>query len=84
MRTRPPLLPVALVAVAGCSTARQGPPPPGGQTYAVDCGDEAVRVFDPPGTVRCMARPARGAPVALAVTVSDKAGTYAYEPEQDS
>jgi Domain of unknown function (DUF4333) len=56
----------------------------GGQSYAVDCGDEAVRVFDPPGTVRCVADPARGAPVALVVTVSDKAGNYTFEPEKDS
>ncbi|HZB50677.1 MAG TPA: DUF4333 domain-containing protein [Mycobacteriales bacterium] len=56
----------------------------GGQSYTVDCGDEAVRVFDPPGTVRCVATPARGAPVALAVTVADKAGNYTFEPEKDS
>ena len=56
----------------------------GKQSYAVDCGDEAVRVFDPPGKVRCVATPARGAPVALAVTVSDKAGNYTFEPEKDS
>jgi hypothetical protein len=56
----------------------------GGQSYAVDCGDEAVRVFDPPGTLRCVATPARGAPVTLAVTVADKAGNYTFEPEKDS
>ena len=56
----------------------------GGQSFAVDCGDEAVKVFDPPGKVRCVATPARGAPVALVVTVSDKAGNYTFEPEKDS
>ena len=56
----------------------------GGQSFAVDCGDEAVKVFDPPGKVRCVATPARGAPVALVVTVSDKAGSYTFEPEKDS
>lgn len=56
----------------------------GGQSFAVDCGDEAVKVFDPPGKIRCVATPARGAPVALAVTVSDKAGNYTFEPEKDS
>lgn len=56
----------------------------GGQSFAVDCGDEAVKVFDPPGKVRCVATPARGAPVALVVTVADKAGNYTFEPEKDS
>lgn len=56
----------------------------GKQTYSVDCGDEAVRVFDPPGKVRCVARPARGAPVGLVVTVADREGNYTFEPEEDS
>ena len=59
-------------------------PGKGGQSFAVDCGDEAVKVFDPPGKVRCVATPARGAPVALVVTVADKAGNYTFEPEKDS
>ena len=56
----------------------------GGQSYAVDCGDEAVKVFDPPGTMTCVASPARGAPVRLTVTVSDKKGSYTFQPEQGS
>jgi hypothetical protein len=56
----------------------------GGQSFSVDCGDEAVRVFDPPGKVRCVATPARGAAVPLVVTVADKAGNYTFEPEKDS
>ena len=56
----------------------------GKQTYTVDCGDEAVRVFDPPGKIGCVATPAHGAPVLLAVTVSDRAGNYTFEPEKDS
>ena len=56
----------------------------GGQSYTVDCGDEAVRVFDPPGTLTCVATPARGAAVRLTVTVSDKQGNYTFEPEKDS
>jgi hypothetical protein len=56
----------------------------GGQTYTVDCGDEAVRVFDPPGTLTCVATPATGAAVRLAVTVSDKQGNFTFEPEKDS
>lgn len=56
----------------------------GGQSYSVDCGDEAVKVFDPPGTLKCVATPARGAAVALVVTVSDKQGSYTFEPEKDS
>lgn len=56
----------------------------GGQSFSVDCGDEAVQVFDPPGKVRCVATPARGAPVGLVVTVSDRAGNYTYAPEKDS
>lgn len=56
----------------------------GGQTYAVDCGDEAVKVFDPPAKLRCVATPARGAAVTLVVTVSDKQGNYTFEPEKDS
>ena len=56
----------------------------GGQTYTVDCGDEAVKVFDPPGKLTCLATPAKGAPVRLTVTVSDKQGNYTFEPEKDS
>jgi hypothetical protein len=56
----------------------------GGQSYTVDCGDEAVKVFDPPGTLTCVASPAHGAPVRLTVTVSDKKGSYTFQPEQDS
>ena len=56
----------------------------GGQSYTVDCGDEAVRVFDPPGRLTCVATPARGAAVRLTVTVSDKQGNYTFEPEKDS
>jgi hypothetical protein len=56
----------------------------GGQSYTVDCGDEAVKVFDPPGAVACVASPARGAPVRLTVTVSDKKGSYTFQPEQGS
>lgn len=55
-----------------------------GQSYTVDCGDEAVKVFDPPGTMTCVATPAHGAAVRLAVTVSDKKGSYTFQPEQDS
>ena len=54
----------------------------GGQTYSVDCGDEAVKVFDPPGKLRCVATPARGRPVALVVTVADRQGNYTFEPEK--
>jgi hypothetical protein len=56
----------------------------GGQSYTVDCGDEAVKVFDPPGKLACVATPARGAAVRLTVTVSDKQGNYTFEPEKDS
>jgi hypothetical protein len=56
----------------------------GGQTYAIDCGDEAVKIFDPPGKLRCGAAPAKGTPVVLVVTVSDKQGNYTFEPEKDS
>ena len=56
----------------------------GGQSYTVDCGDEAVKVFDPPGTMTCVATPAHGAAVRLAVTVSDKQGNFTFEPEKDS
>jgi Domain of unknown function (DUF4333) len=56
----------------------------GGQSYTVDCGDEAVQVFDPPGTLTCLATPAHGAAVRLTVTVSDKQGHYTFEPEKDS
>jgi hypothetical protein len=56
----------------------------GGQTYAVDCGDEAVKVFDPPGTLTCLATPAKGTATRLTVTVSDKQGNYTFQPEKDS
>jgi hypothetical protein len=56
----------------------------GAQSYTVDCGDEAVNVFDPPGTLSCVATPARGAAVRLTVTVSDKKGSYTFQPEQGS
>jgi hypothetical protein len=56
----------------------------GGQSYTVDCGDEAVKVFDPPGTLTCVATPARGAAVRLTVTISDKQGNYTFQPEKDS
>ena len=56
----------------------------GGQSYTVDCGDEAVKVFDPPGTMTCVAAPAHGAAVRLAVTVSDTKGSFTFQPEQDS
>ena len=56
----------------------------GKQTYTVDCGDEAVKVFDPPGKLTCLATPAKGAAVRLTVTVSDKQGNYTFEPEKDS
>jgi hypothetical protein len=51
----------------------------GGQPYTVDCGDEAVKVFDPPGKIGCVARPARGGPVPLVVTVQDKKGNFTFE-----
>lgn len=93
---------LALVAVAGCSTARKGPPPPvvfAGADVQRTIDAELPRAFDGlrvgaarcpdrldphPGTVRCVADPARGALVALVVTVSDKAGNYTFEPERDS
>jgi hypothetical protein len=56
----------------------------GGQSYTVDCGDEAVKVFDPPGTLACLATPARGAATRLTVTVADKQGNYTFQPEKDS
>jgi hypothetical protein len=56
----------------------------GGQSYTVDCGDEAVKVFDPPGTLTCVATPAHGSAVRLTVTVSDKKGSYTFQPEQGS
>jgi hypothetical protein len=56
----------------------------GGQSYTVDCGDEAVKVFDPPGKIGCVATPARGAATRLTVTIADKAGNYTFEPEKDS
>jgi len=56
----------------------------GKQGYAVDCGDEAVKVFDPPGKLSCVATPASGAPARLTVTISDMAGNFTFEPEKDS
>ena len=56
----------------------------GGKSYTVDCGDEAVKVFDPPGKLSCVATPAAGAATRLTVTVSDKQGNYTFEPEKDS
>lgn len=56
----------------------------GKQSYTVDCGDEAVKVFDPPGKLSCVATPAKGTAVRLTVTVSDKQGNYTFEPEKDS
>jgi hypothetical protein len=56
----------------------------GGQSYTVDCGDQAVQVFDPPGTMSCLATPAHGAAVRLTVTISDKKGSYTFQPEQGS
>ena len=56
----------------------------GRQSFTVDCGDEAVRVFDPPGRLSCVATPASGAPTRLTVTVSDTAGNFTFEPEEDS
>ena len=56
----------------------------GGQSFTVDCGDEAVKVFDPPGKLSCAATPARGTPVVLAVTISDKQGNYTFEQEKDT
>jgi hypothetical protein len=53
-----------------------------GQSYAVDCGDEAVKVFDPPGTLRCVATSAQGKPVLLKVTISDRDGNFTFEQEQ--
>jgi hypothetical protein len=51
----------------------------GGQPYTVDCGDEAVRVFDPPGKLDCVATPAKGAPRKLVVTIQDKKGNFTFE-----
>jgi hypothetical protein len=56
----------------------------GKQSYTVDCGDEAVKVFDPPGKLSCVATPASGAPARLTVTISDLAGNFTFEPEKDS
>jgi hypothetical protein len=51
----------------------------GGQPYVLDCGDEAVKVFDPPAVITCTATPARGPARRLAVTVQDKKGTFTFE-----
>jgi hypothetical protein len=75
----------AVIPVAELETSMQAAvAKDGGQSFSVDCGDEAVKVFDPPGKVRCVASPARGAPVGLLVTIADKAGNYTFEPEKDS
>jgi hypothetical protein len=50
----------------------------GGQPYTVDCGDEAVKVLDPPGTLDCVATPARGAARKLVVTIQDKKGNFTF------
>lgn len=50
----------------------------GGQPYTVDCGDEAVRVLDPPGTIDCVATPASGAARKLVVTIQDKKGNFTF------
>jgi hypothetical protein len=42
------------------------------------------RVFDPPGSLTCVATPAHGAAVRPAVTDSDKKGSYTFQPGQDS
>jgi hypothetical protein len=55
----------------------------GGQPFTVDCGDEAVKVFDPPGKVDCVASPARGAPRRLVVTIQDKKGNFTFEEPKD-
>jgi hypothetical protein len=55
----------------------------GGQPFTVDCGDEAVKVFDPPGKVNCVATPAQGAPRRLVVTVQDKKGNFTFEELKD-
>jgi hypothetical protein len=51
----------------------------GGQPYVMDCGDEAVKVFDPPSVVDCTATPARGPARELAVTIQDKKGTFTFQ-----
>jgi hypothetical protein len=51
----------------------------GGQQYVIDCGDEAVKVFDPPSVIGCTATPARGPARKLAVTVQDKKGTFTFQ-----
>jgi hypothetical protein len=55
----------------------------GGQPFTVDCGDEAVKVFDPPGKVDCVATPAKGAPRRLVVTIQDKKGNFTFEEPKD-
>jgi hypothetical protein len=55
----------------------------GGQPFTVDCGDEAVKVFDPPGTLQCVATPAKGAPRRLVVTIQDKKGNFTFEEPKD-
>jgi hypothetical protein len=55
----------------------------GGQPFTVDCGDEAVKVFDPPGKINCVATPARGAPRRLLVTVQDKKGNFTFEEAKE-
>jgi hypothetical protein len=45
----------------------------------VDCGDEAVKVFDPPGKLDCLARPTHGATVRPVVTIQDRKGNFTFE-----
>jgi hypothetical protein len=55
----------------------------GGQPYTVDCGDEAVKVFDPPGKLDCLATPAKGPARQLVVTITDKKGNFTFEEAKD-
>lgn len=55
----------------------------GGQPYTVDCGDEAVKVFDPPGKLDCVASPTKGPPRRLVVTIQDKKGNFTFEEPKD-
>jgi hypothetical protein len=55
----------------------------GGQPFTVDCGDEAVKVFDPPAQVTCTAVPTSGAPRKLLVTIQDKKGNFTFEEPKD-
>jgi len=55
----------------------------GGQPFTVDCGDEAVKVFDPPGQLNCTAVPAQGTPRKLVVTIQDKKGNFTFEEPKE-